>query len=71
MSIEYGERELVLSVLDDGSHKASSAPTVGGNGLVGMRERVQLYGGSLDVGPREAGGFAVRARIPLEHSRTL
>ncbi len=70
VSIGYGERELVLSVLDDGSRKGRSAPAAGGNGLVGMRERVQLYGGSLDVGPREAGGFAVRARIPLDHSRT-
>ncbi len=71
VSIEYGERELVLSVLDEGSSGGSSATVVGGNGLVGMRERVQLYGGSLDVGPREAGGFAVRARIPLGHSRAL
>ena len=71
VSIEYGERELVLSVLDEGSRVGSSATVVGGNGLVGMRERVQLDGGSLDVGPREAGGFAVRARIPLGHSRAL
>ena len=70
VSIGYGERELVLSVLDDGSRKGRSAPAAGGNGLVGMRDVVQLYGGSLDVGPREAGGFAVRARIPLDHSRT-
>ena len=71
VSIEYAERELVLSVLDEGSSGGSSAIAVGGNGLVGMRERVQLYGGSLDVGPRDAGGFAVRARIPLDHSRAL
>lgn len=71
VSIEYAERELVLSVLDEGSSGGSSASAVGGNGLVGMRERVQLYGGALDVGPREAGGFAVRARIPLDHCRAL
>ncbi len=37
----------------------------GGHGLVGMRERVRLYGGSLDAGPREDGGFGVRARLPV------
>ena len=38
----------------------------GGHGVVGMRERVGLYGGELDVGPRPEGGFAVRARLPIE-----
>jgi signal transduction histidine kinase len=37
-----------------------------GNGLVGMRERVALYGGDLTVGPRADGGFAVRATLPIE-----
>jgi hypothetical protein len=37
-----------------------------GHGLLGMRERVALYGGSLHVGPRHGGGFEVRARIPFD-----
>lgn len=69
LRIVYGERELLLSVTDEGSAPAHQPAAVGGNGLVGMRERVQLYGGCLDVGPREGGGFAVRARLPLVTSR--
>ena len=48
---------LALEVLSKGS---AGAPGAHGHGLVGMRERVELYGGSLAAGP-EAGGFAVRA----------
>jgi signal transduction histidine kinase len=36
-----------------------------GHGLEGMRERLALYGGSLEAGPHEGAGFALRAHIPL------
>ena len=36
----------------------------GGHGIVGMRERVRVYGGELTANPRPDGGFVVRARIP-------
>jgi signal transduction histidine kinase len=39
-----------------------------GHGLIGMRERTALYGGRLDAGPRPAGGFVVRAQLPLPGS---
>jgi signal transduction histidine kinase len=41
-------------------------PAPGGHGLVGMQERARMYGGSVDAGPAEDGGFAVRVRLPAE-----
>ncbi len=55
---------LLIEVTDDGSG-ATVLPGAG-HGIVGMRERVLLLGGSLDVGPRAEGGFGVRARLPLD-----
>jgi signal transduction histidine kinase len=61
------EHELEIEVTDDGS--AQPIPDTGpGHGLLGMRERTSLYGGELTTGPRDGGGFAVYARIPLEVS---
>jgi signal transduction histidine kinase len=64
IAIRYGERELGLEITDDGSQRGAGDGA--GQGLVGMRERVALYGGELSAGPRRAGGFSVRARIPIQ-----
>jgi signal transduction histidine kinase len=54
---------LTVEVLDDGVR--TSAAGTGGHGLVGMRERVALFGGELHAGPRSEGGFAVHATLPV------
>ena len=64
----YTERELVITVTDDGSpagYGPQKSPGAG-RGLIGLRERLGLYGGELDAGPRPGGGWRVRAIIPLE-----
>jgi signal transduction histidine kinase len=63
--IGYGPDALELRVVDDGDG-AVRPPAGSGHGLVGMRERVALFGGELHTGPRPEGGFRVVARLPLE-----
>ncbi|MFD0265164.1 sensor histidine kinase [Streptomyces sp. NPDC127106] len=67
VSVTYDAREvLVLVVNGPGRDGAPALETAGtGHGLVGMRERVRLTGGTLDTGPLPDGGFRVAARLPL------
>jgi signal transduction histidine kinase len=62
--VRYGVDSLEIEIVDDGDPGAVEVDR-GGHGLVGMRERVALYGGTLDVGRRPAGGFAVRVLLPI------
>jgi signal transduction histidine kinase len=55
-----------IEVVDDGAGRPADAPAGHGNGLRGIAERVGLLGGELTVGPVPAGGFQVRARLPIE-----
>ena len=61
--VDYGRDALVLSVTDNGIGPRASAN--GGHGLVGMKERVDLFGGELKTGSSSLGGFVVRARLPF------
>jgi signal transduction histidine kinase len=61
--VRYGVDSLELEIVDDGAG-APAPVSSGGHGLVGIRERVALYGGRLDAGRRPSGGFAVRVLLP-------
>jgi signal transduction histidine kinase len=62
--VRYGPDSLELEIVDDGS-AGSERASGGGHGLVGMRERVALYGGRLDAGRRDEGGYAVHVLLPV------
>jgi signal transduction histidine kinase len=62
--VRYGPRDLLLTVVDDGPGLSDAGPA--GNGLIGMRERVALAGGTLTVGPALGGGVRVETRLPID-----
>ena len=64
VAVRFGERAVDLEVADDG-RGPSGGHNGGGHGLVGMRERVALYGGTLEARPGADGGFVVRASLPI------
>lgn len=69
--VTYDDNALRLEIIDNGAAVKTDlgGPANGsGQGLVSMRERAALYGGSLDAGPRPGGGYAVKARLPIASS---
>jgi signal transduction histidine kinase len=61
--VRYGRRVVEVEVTDDGRRSLNGNAT--GYGLAGMRERVELHGGTLEAGSGSEGGFTVKARLPL------
>jgi signal transduction histidine kinase len=66
--VGYGMSDLELEVRDDGRGVRSGDGA--GHGLLGVRERVALYGGEMHAGPAPGGGYLLRARLPLESAAT-
>ncbi|MGI8879991.1 MAG: sensor histidine kinase, partial [Jatrophihabitans sp.] len=63
VSLRYLQQTVEAEIIDDGPGTSSGYD--GGHGLIGMRERANLYGGALHAGPGPEGGYSVRVSIPV------
>jgi signal transduction histidine kinase len=68
VTVRYGKEDLELLVRDDGVGTSNADGL--GHGLVGIRERVKIYGGEMSARPGQEGGFVLNARLPLESGRS-
>jgi signal transduction histidine kinase len=64
VTLRYEPDGLVVRVTDDGRGDPQPAGPGQGLGLTGMRERIEMYGGTVSAGPLPAGGYQVLARLP-------
>jgi signal transduction histidine kinase len=68
VTIRYRPDELQVEVRDDGDGGVSAGDGLG-HGLIGVRERVKIYGGEMSAGSATGGGFVLRTRLPLGGGR--
>ncbi|WP_067183814.1 sensor histidine kinase [Microtetraspora niveoalba] len=75
ITIGYRDDVVELQIVDNGTAGRAAAGTgtglSTGNGLIGMRERAELFGGSIESGPLAEGGFRVHARLPISQGVTM
>jgi signal transduction histidine kinase len=67
--IVYSTSTLRLVISDDGQGEDAESPSAQGTGIAGMRERAHALGGTVEAGPRDGGGFEVRAELPTEEAQ--
>jgi signal transduction histidine kinase len=67
--LRLGADALEVDVRDNGRPPVADGSAGGGRGIVGMRERAALLGGTFEAGPMEGGGYRVHALLPLEAER--
>jgi signal transduction histidine kinase len=67
--IRYDDDDLLIQVQDDGDGEPAENGTGPGGGLLGMRERVSVYGGRMQVGPLPGRGFRIQVRLPVGAGR--
>lgn len=65
IAVRYAPGEVRIEVADTGGTRSPAAATGGGRGLIGLRERLAVYGGTLEAGRRLSGGYRVEAVIPV------
>ena len=63
VTVQYGPDEVRIEVRDDGEGGSTDGA---GHGLLGIRERVKIYGGEMSAGAGNGGGFVLSARLPIE-----
>jgi signal transduction histidine kinase len=70
VTLRYQARALTVEIRNAAGSGPALPAAAGGHGLMGMRERVAMYGGDLQAGPSPAGGYTLRVRLPLERECT-
>jgi signal transduction histidine kinase len=73
VAVRYEPGSVTLEITDDGPAErggTGGAPPGAGHGVIGMRERVAVFGGEFTAGPRPGGGFRVFARLPFPEVMT-